>query len=111
MKKIAAIAIASSFGVVIGTITFFYLVFVGGFCFSKLWLWFVSQQFGIKPISIYQAAGLITIVGLLNSKISPHYLTEDGEILTPMDTKLVMLIKLLAPWGSLLTGYFIHEMM
>src|SRR6476619_7135305 len=36
-----------------------------GFALMKLWAWFVSQPFGVRPINIALAYGLSCIIGLL----------------------------------------------
>ena len=48
-----------------------------GYVISKLWLWFVVSAFNLPSLSIAQAAGISTLIGLLTHE-TPKY-TKQGE--------------------------------
>jgi len=53
-------------------INLFYLiigVFVNGFVFMKLWLWFIVPIFDLKPLTIAMAIGITLVFNFVTMKI------------------------------------------
>lgn len=59
----------------------FLLTIMSGFVFSKLWMWFIVSTFGLNPITIIQAVGVIIIASFLNkpSYYFYSYIEKNGE--------------------------------
>ena len=78
-----------------------------GFVIAKLWAWFVSAPFGIRPIGIALAIGLSTLIGLCT------YQYEDNEGKKGTVERLVdaTLMAILLPSICLLIGWIAKQAM
>jgi hypothetical protein len=101
MKIIGSI-VATVVALVLGAI-------MGGFVFSKLWVWFMVPIFDLNPLRIVEAIGLTFIVG---------YMTKDPiesskELEGPFLEELLkaFLQTLVMAGGFLFIGWIIHLFM
>lgn len=58
------------------------LVVLNGWAFSILWGWFIFPVFGVE-LGVYQAIGLMTVVGFILQKVPPN---DDDE---PIEDTLI----------------------
>jgi len=73
-------------------------IFLYGFVLSVLWEWFIVSEFGVKTISIQNAAGITLIINLLTSK---------ADQIRNKDTTEIMLMGYLIPVFALGIGWII----
>ncbi len=82
-----------------------YGIWAGGFVGMKLWAWFVVPIFGVKALTLYQAAGLATIVGFFTHQ---HHLGPKPEDNRTTALKVAEFIGILCyPFMVLFVGWII----
>ena len=59
--------------------TIVYGAIMNGWALTKLWHWFVEGQFGLKPLSIPAAMGLVLVVGYLTHQIDTAKKEKDDD--------------------------------
>ena len=60
---------------------------LGGWMFSYLWLWFVVPTFGLSPITVIQAVGLVITVGFLVKRGSS---SKDSDTIEDVVTSMFL---------------------
>lgn len=82
---------------------------------SLLWKWFVAEPFGVKQLSIPNAIGLISVVGMLRQDWSKTFTGPTIEDLDPDKRaerlRNIGIAVLIAPMISVAIGYVVHLFM
>ncbi len=85
-----------------------YSVFAYGYVAVKLWAWFIIPFFGVKALTLLQAAGIMLLVRHFT------YVPKTDKTETDDDSIVVWskaIIAFALPWLTLLLGYIIHRLM
>lgn len=76
-----------------------FLIAIRSFVLIKLWLWFICPVFGLRPLTLVEAAGLLLVVGFLFFEPSRHNKEPNQRQIFK---------SIVFPFITLLLGYLVH---